>query len=176
MIKTVLYIFISSIFLFLSANLGQAEYVEAEIGSWFALMDDPEGNGAITAYIAKNSYNRHQTGFVMDSTTLHIGCSDNRNFIFFDFDVNLKNDKKAKHNVEYQLDEGKARKAKWELSANLKAVMARDPEALLADLLKGGEISIRVQRDDDSEYIRSSFNISDLGEAFGFVRENCKWH
>jgi hypothetical protein len=173
--KFILLLLIASVSIFLSSNLGQAEYVEAEIGSWFALMDDSEGNGAITAFIAKNSYDRHRTSFVMDSATLHVGCENNRNFVFFDFDVELKNGEKARHDVEYQLDGGKARKESWELSGNLKAVMARNPEALMADLLKSGEISVMVQRGDGSGQIRSSFNIADLGEAFGFVRKNCKW-
>ncbi|MDR0621832.1 MAG: hypothetical protein LBJ61_08145 [Deltaproteobacteria bacterium] len=157
------------------ANLTQAEYTEKEIGSWFALFDDTKPGVPATAFVAKSSFTRHLTKVALDDTTMHVGCDGTKNFIFFDFDVPLKSEAKEKSNVSYQFDEGKFTNAKWNLSTNGKAFMVPNPEKFIKNLLTVKLLLVKVVNAQTSEEINSYFNISDLPEAFQFVRENCPW-
>ncbi|MDR1677178.1 MAG: hypothetical protein LBS44_02160 [Deltaproteobacteria bacterium] len=142
-------------------------------------MDDTDQSQPKTAYIAKSSFTRHVTNVVLDNATLHIGCQGAKNFIFFDFDVPIKNDQSKKYNVEFQLDEGKINKSKWVLSSNLKALIVEKPEVFIKNLLKTSLILVKIEPENSSaetsETIESYFNISDLKDSFKFVQENCQW-
>jgi hypothetical protein len=153
----------------------RAEYIERQIGSWFALSDDTDPARPKTAYVAKGSFTRHVTNVTLDEATLHIGCEGQTNFIYFDFDVPVKSEKGQKFNVQYQLDEGKFNSANWRLTANAKAFMVPRPEAFVKNLLKSKQILVKVEKAQTNEPIESYFNISDLSESFDFVKKNCQW-
>jgi hypothetical protein len=175
MYKIFLYaLFILSLLAIYSVSV-RAEYTETEVGTWFALLDDTVEGGFKTAYIAKNSFNRHVTNFVMDSTTIHIGCEGPKRFIFFDFDVPIKSSGGKIPNVEYQIDEGKTVKAKWNLAANLKALLVPKPESFIKTLIKAEQIMVKIEKANSPESVQSYFNISDLRDSFKFVQDNCRW-
>ncbi|MDR2300936.1 MAG: hypothetical protein LBF38_02695 [Deltaproteobacteria bacterium] len=153
----------------------RAEYVEQQIGTWFALSDDTDPQRPKTAFVAKSSFTRHVTKVALDEATLHIGCEGLENFIFFDFDVPVKSVKGQKFNAQYQFDEGKFNNANWRLTANTKALMVPNPEIFVRNLLKAKLLLVKVEKADDSGPIESYFNVSDLSESFDFVKKNCQW-
>ncbi|MDR2386240.1 MAG: hypothetical protein LBE80_01475 [Deltaproteobacteria bacterium] len=152
-----------------------AEYVERQIGTWFALSDDTDALKPKTAFVAKSSFTRHLTKVTMDETTLHIGCEGTENFIFFDFDLAVKSEKGQKFNLQYQFDEGKFNSANWKLTANKKALMVTNPGSFVKNLLKAKLLLIKIEKADLSGPVESYFNVSDLAEAFDFVKKNCQW-
>ncbi|MDR3135450.1 MAG: hypothetical protein LBU69_05070 [Deltaproteobacteria bacterium] len=153
-----------------------AEYTENEIGGWLTILDDTPTEVPKTAFIAKTSFTRHVTNVVLESASIHIGCQAGKNFLFVDFDVPIKNSFQGKkHNIEFQLDEGKINAAKWNLASNKKALLVPKPESFIKQLFKAQLVLFKIENESNSDIINSYFNISDLSEAFIFVKNNCQW-